>query len=69
MMMFYMEVRYDPDAHSDGTNYNLELVDYTGTSTRSDNFGKLSTLITLHSNYPVDAFQTDRNDSIYAYHL
>ena len=66
-MMFYMEVRYDPGAHSDGTNYDLELVDYTGTSTSSDNFGKLSTLITWHSNDPVDAFESDRNDSIYAY--
>ena len=66
-MMFYMEVRYDPGAHSDGTNYDLELVDYTGTSTSSDNFGKLSTLITWHANDPVDAFESDRNDSIYAY--
>ena len=66
-MMFYMEVRYDPGVHSDGTSYDLELVDYTGTSTSSENFGKLSTLITWHANDPVDDFESDRNDSIYAY--
>lgn len=66
-MMFYMEVRYDPGVHSNGTSYDLELVDYTGTSTSSDNFGKLSTLITWHANDPVDDFESDRNDSIYAY--
>ena len=64
-MMFYMEVRYDPGVHSDGSNYDLELVDNTGTS--SPNFGKLSTLISWHSSDPVDDFESDRNDSIYAY--
>ena len=62
-----MEVRYDPGLHSNGTSYDLELVDHTGTSTSSDNFGKLSTLITWHANDPVDDFESDRNDSIYAY--
>ena len=66
-MMFYMEVRYDPGVHTDGTTYDLELVDYTGTSTGSPYFGKFSTLVTWHENDPVDSFESDRNDSIYAY--
>ena len=64
-MMFYMEVRYDPGIHSDGSAYDLELVDNTGTS--SPEFGKLSTLISWHSSDPVDNFERDRNDSIYSY--
>ena len=64
-MMFYMEVRYDPGIHSDGSAYDLELVDNTGTS--SPEFGKLSTLIAWHSSDPVDNFEKRRNDSIYAY--
>ena len=66
-MMFYMEVRYDPGVHTDGTAYDLELVDFTGTSTDSPYFGKFSTLVTWHENDPVDSFESDRNDSIYAY--
>ena len=64
-MMFYMEVRYDPGVHTDGTTYDLELVDNTGTSGAS--FGKLSTLITWHSNDPVDDAERTRNDEVYSY--
>lgn len=64
-MMFYMEVRYDPGVHTDGTNYDLELVDNTGTSGAT--FGKLSTLITWHTNDPVDDTERTRNDEVYSY--
>ena len=64
-MMFYMEVRYDPGVHTDGTTYDLELVDNTGTSDAT--FGKLSTLITWHSNDPVDDAERTRNDKVYSY--
>lgn len=64
-MMFYMEVRYDPGVHTDGTTYDLELVDNTGTSGAT--FGKLSTLITWHSNDPVDDAERTRNDEVYSY--
>ena len=64
-MMFYMEVRYDPGVHTDGSTYDLELVDNTGTSGAT--FGKLSTLITWHSNDPVDNAERTRNDEVYSY--
>lgn len=64
-MMFYMEVRYDPGVHTDGSTYDLELVDNTGTSGAT--FGKLSTLITWHTNDPVDDVERTRNDEVYSY--
>jgi len=63
-MMFYMTVRYEGDGGSDD-NYDLELVDYTGTS--GTNFGKLSTLLEWHAQDPVDDFERNRNEVIYDY--
>jgi endonuclease I len=60
-MMFYMVVRYE----NSGT-YDLELVNYTGTSS-TPIFGKLSTLLTWHSEDPVDDFERNRNEVIYSY--
>ena len=58
-MMFYMEVRYDPGVHTDGTTYDLELVDNTNSSGAT--FGKLSTLLTWHTDDPVDDAERGRN--------
>ena len=60
-MMFYMATRYE----GDGSEPDLELVDYTGTSGAI--LGKLSTLIAWHNADPVDDFEKDRNDKVYSY--
>lgn len=57
-MMFYMVVRYEYGA------YDLELVDYTGTS-NTPVFGKLSTLLQWHQQDPVDDWERNRNDIIF----
>lgn len=59
-MMFYMVVRYESSA-----TYDLELVDYTGTS--GPLFGKLSTLLEWHRNDPVDDYERNRNNVIYSF--
>jgi endonuclease I len=61
-MMFYMAVRYEGDGGS-GDDYDLELVDYTGTS--GTNFGKLTTLLAWHTQDPVDDWERNRNNIIY----
>lgn len=63
-MMFYMVVRYEGNG---GTNddYDLELVDYVGTS--GTEFGKLSTLLEWHNNDPVDEMDIQRNEVVYSY--
>ncbi len=58
-MMFYMVVRYE----GTDTSYDLELVDYTGTS--GPIFGKLSTLLQWHIDDPVSDWERQRNDRIY----
>lgn len=60
-MMFYMVVRYE-----DSSEYDLELVDYTGTSSNPI-LGKLSTLLSWHNQDPVDDFERNRNEVIYGY--
>jgi endonuclease I len=69
-MMFYMDVRYDTGTES--TMPDLVLVDRvgTGTSTLSDGIGelgKLCTLLTWHSQDPIDSAEESRNNSIYEY--
>jgi len=66
-MMFYMAVRYDPGYHSAGGQYDLELVDYTGTSSGEALFGKESTLYAWHLADPVDDLERARNEVIYSY--
>lgn len=63
-MMFYMATRYEGDASGDP---DLELVDYTGTSTDTPFFGKLSTLIRWNEEDPVDDFERNRNEVVYSY--
>lgn len=65
-MMFYMATRYEGDGGS-GDDYDLELVDYTGTPANGPEFGKLSTLIAWHNLDPVDDFEKNRNDIIYSW--
>jgi len=61
-MMYYMTVRYE----GDDTSYDLELVDYTpSTSSKEPLFGKQSTLYQWHQNDPVDDWERRRNDRIY----
>lgn len=60
-MMLYMVVRYE-----NTSEYDLELVDYTGTNSEPI-FGKLSTLLAWHSADPVDDFERNRNEVIYGY--
>ncbi|MTI31114.1 endonuclease [Xanthovirga aplysinae] len=57
-MMFYMATRYEGD-------YDLELVDYTGTNSGQPIFGKLSTLLEWHADDPVDEREIRRNTLIY----
>jgi len=59
-MMLYMTVRYEGEE-----GYDLELVDYTGTS--GSNFGKKSTLLEWNRLDPVDAFERNRNRVVYKY--
>lgn len=63
-MMFYMVVRYEGDGDAND-NYDLELVDYVGTS--GTNFGKLSTLLKWHNEDPVDDIDRHRNEIVYSY--
>lgn len=68
--IFYMAVRYDPGYHSDGSTYDLELVDYTDTDPNNDGnplFGKLSTLLVWHTNDPVDDAERARHEVVYGY--
>jgi len=60
-MMFYMAVRYE----GDDTSYDLELVDYTGTS--GPVFGKLSTLLNWNTQDPPDDFERHKNEIVYGY--
>ncbi|MCZ7604053.1 MAG: endonuclease [Melioribacteraceae bacterium] len=59
-MMFYMDVRYENSGSLD-----LELVDYTGTSSGTPNLGKYSTLLAWHFADPVDAAEQTRNEKVY----
>lgn len=63
-MMFYMAVRYEGTGDAND-NYDLELVDYTGTS--GPLFGKLSTLLQWHKDDPVDDFERNRNEVIFGF--
>ena len=60
-MMFYMAVRYE----GDDTSYDLELVDYTGTS--GPVFGKLSTLLNWNTQDLPDDFERHKNEIVYSY--
>ena len=60
--MMYMTVRYE------GPNYDLELVDYTGTPSQPI-FGKLSTLLEWHREDPPNDFERNRNDVVQSYQL
>ena len=60
-MMLYMTVRYE----GDDTSYDLELVDYTGTS--GSIFGKKSVLLEWNRLDPVSAFERRRNRVVYKY--
>ncbi|HHE55991.1 MAG TPA: T9SS type A sorting domain-containing protein [Caldithrix abyssi] len=60
-MMYYMVVRYEGEE-----GYDLELVDYTPSTTSSDPvFGKKSTLYDWHWIDTVDSWERSRNDRIY----
>jgi serine protease len=67
-MMFYMAVRYEGlgDKYDD---YDLELVDYTGTESSKEDFdgryGKLSTLLEWHALDPVDDRERLRHERVY----
>lgn len=68
--IFYMSVRYDPGYHSDGSTYDLELVDYTDTDPNNDGnplFGKLSTLLAWNAIDPVDDAERARHEIVYSY--
>ncbi len=61
-MMYYMVVRYE----GDDTSYDLELVDYTpSTSSKEPLFGKQSTLYQWHQQDTVSDWERRRNDRIY----
>ncbi len=60
-MMLYMTTRYE----GDDTSYDLELVDYTGTS--GSKFGKKSVLLEWNRQDPVSAFERNRNRVVYKY--
>lgn len=62
-MMFYMATRYE----GENGDPDLELVDYTGTSTDTPFFGKLSTLLQWNEEDPVDEFESHRNEVVYSY--
>ncbi len=60
-MMYYMVVRYEGEE-----GYDLELVDYTPSTTANDPvFGKKSTLYQWHWMDSVDNWERRRNDRIY----
>lgn len=61
-MMYYMVVRYE----GDDTSYDLELVDFTPSTTSNEPlFGKQSTLYEWHWSDPVDNWERRRNDRIF----
>lgn len=61
-MIFYMATRYE----GENGEVDLELVDYVFSSPNSEAFyGNLETLLTWHSDDPVDDWERDRNDAIY----
>lgn len=63
-MIFYMVVRYE----GDGSEPDLELVDYLLTNTDNSPYhGMASTLVEWHENDPVSSAETTRNDVIYSY--
>ena len=62
-MMFYMATRYE----GENDDPNLELVDYTGTETKTPFFGKLSTLMEWNEEDPVDDFERNRNEVVFSY--
>jgi endonuclease I len=60
-MMYYMVVRYEGDE-----GYDLELVDYTPSTTDNDPlFGKKSTLYNWNLNDTVSSWEINRNNKIY----
>jgi len=67
-MMFYMAVRYEGlgDKYDD---YDLELVEYTGTKGSKEDFdgryGKLTTLLQWHGEDPVDNWERSRHERVY----
>jgi endonuclease I/beta-lactamase superfamily II metal-dependent hydrolase len=61
-MMFYMATRYE----GNNGEYDLELVDGI-TSSTSNYFGDLATLLLWHYLDPVDDFERNRNNIIYSY--
>jgi endonuclease I len=68
--VFYMVVRYDPGFHSDGSTYDLEMVDYSNTD--PDNlgnslFGKLTQLYAWNLADPVDDAERARNEVIFGF--
>ena len=67
-MMFYMAVRYEGLGNK-YDDYDLELVDYTGTKSSKEDFdgryGKLSTLLKWHTLDPVDKAEKLRNERVY----
>ena len=69
-ILFYMDVMYEEGSHSDMPN--LELVNFIDTERTSlqDGVGQLGELCTLyawHINDPVDAFEINRNHTIYEF--
>jgi serine protease len=68
-MMFYMAVRYEGEGNK-YDNYDLELVNYTGTESKSKvdfdgKMGKLDTLLQWHILDPVDDAERERNERVY----
>jgi endonuclease I len=61
-MIFYMAVRYE----GDNGEPDLEVVDEVNTYPNPEH-GKLSTLLSWHSQDTVDDFEMNRNDVIYGY--
>lgn len=68
-MVFYMAVRYEGEGEKHD-NYDLELVDYTGTESNSKRdfdgrLGKLDTLLKWHVADPVDDAEKKRHERVY----
>lgn len=57
-IVFYMSTRYEETG-----NYDLELVDFAGTS--GPNLGVLPTLLEWHTNDPVDTYEINRHEKIF----
>ena len=69
--VFYLAIRYEGDAHANGTaEPDLELTDNRAWMTSSGNGGKfymgvLSTLLQWHALDPVDARELERNEVVF----